>query len=104
MEQTPSTEQKPKRKVIKFLGKIFRPVFRAGVKLLPGGGALVELVQNLFAEFRKTEKQHSYLSIVIQVVGISAIIYAFITKQITIDQLLQLLNSIPNALPETSTN
>lgn len=92
-------EQKEKQKP-KFFKRIFsglKPVFRGVVKSLPLGNVAIEIFDNVKKEVKEntTPKQHSYISIFIQLVCIALIIYAFSTKQITIEQVLQLLNFDP---------
>jgi len=76
-----------------FVKNIVAPVVRGALKTVPGGGIAVEVVNNYLHE--KTEeapvKPHNYLSIAVQVIGIAAIVWAFYTKAITIEQLLSLL-------------
>jgi hypothetical protein len=75
----------------KIVKNIIAPVVRGAIKTIPGGGIAVELIQNIGKD--KEEKPHHYLSIIIQVLGIAAIIYAFYTKAITVDVFLDLLRS-----------
>jgi hypothetical protein len=75
----------------KFVRNYIAPFVRGVAKTIPGGGIAVELIQNIGKE--REEKPHHWLSITIQCIGISAIIYAFYTKAITIDIFLELLNS-----------
>jgi hypothetical protein len=70
----------------KFVKKVIAPIVRGTLKTIPGGNIAVEIFQNF-----QGEKRHNYLSISIQIIGILAIIYAFITKAISIEQLLTLL-------------
>lgn len=77
----------------------FGALIRGGLKTIPGIGPIVELIKNVKAErFNKdnpgAEKDlpHNYWSITIQVLGIAAIIYAFVTHAITIDDLLRLIH------------
>lgn len=91
---------KEKKPFLKTLGDICRGVFKA----LPIGNVLVELAQNKKAKNLVTEEikdeagnvikrelPHSYVSIVVQLLCIAGIVYAFYTKQIDITKLLNLL-------------
>lgn len=75
----------------KLVKNILGPLFRATTKILiPPLGTGIEIVKNLITP--KGEKlPHSWTSIVIQIIGWAAIIYAFGTKMITLDDFLRLL-------------
>jgi hypothetical protein len=98
------------KKVLNFL----KTLLRAGVKSFPIGNAIVEAVENRKSRKAiekavetgnllegspkvkmvdgKPENPHDYLSIAFQLLIVSAIVYAFATKQITIEKLIELLN------------
>lgn len=88
------TEQTTKPKFLKRVFNFLKPVVRGAVKTLPLGGAVIELVDNITKEFKGDKKKHSYASILIQLTGLGLIVYAFVTKQVTIEDVLQLLNSL----------
>lgn len=85
-----------------FKGKFFQnfliPALRGVVKSLPMGNAITEVVQNVQdannkdAPILSKDLQHNYYSIITQILCVGAIIYAFYTHAITIDQLLNLLS------------
>jgi len=93
--------------ILKFLGTILR----AGVKSVPVGNVIVEAIENRKALKKiKSEgwlegelklktvdglptKPHNWISIAIQLIITGSVIYAFFTKQITIDKLIELLNN-----------
>lgn len=91
-----------------FLKKLIKsivqsPIVRGIVKSLPGGNLLYEVgenvVGNVVNEIAKTKelipreiKPHNWISILIQAVGIGLLLYAFFTKQISIQEVLNLLN------------
>ena len=74
------------KKILNFL----KPVLRGAVKSLPGGNVITEVVDNIKAQ--KEDKPHNWYSITIQVLCIAAIIYAFVSKSITIEDFLRLIN------------
>jgi hypothetical protein len=75
----------------KFVKNIIAPIVRGTLKTIPGGSVAVELVQNFQNKTEGKRPKHHWLSITIQTIGIAAIIWAFYTKAITVEQLLQLL-------------
>lgn len=93
--------------ILKFLGTILR----AGVKSVPVGNAIVEAIENRKANRAikkgmsidetvkyksvdgKPEKPHDWLSIAVQLIITGSVIYAFFSKQIPIDKLIELLNN-----------
>jgi xanthine/uracil permease len=75
----------------KFVKNILAPIVRGAVKTIPGGGIAVELIQNIGKE-NQEKKPHHWLSITIQILGIAAIIYAFLTKAITVEAFIELIN------------
>jgi hypothetical protein len=86
-----SNNTKPK-KVLQFL----KAIFRGFLKSVPFGNVAVEIADNVTANSGDAEKPHHYMSIIIQVICLAAVIYAFITKQITVEDLLRLLNHAPS--------
>lgn len=76
-----------------FFNKVLAPIFRGVVKTIPFGTVIVEVTENLLKKEDK-KKPHHYLSIVIQFIVIAAIVYAFLSKQITIEQVLYYLNYV----------
>ena len=74
---------------MKKLKSILKPVLRGAIKTIPYGNVAVEFFQNWKAENKLGEsKPHNYVSMVTQILGWSALIYAFYTHVITLDQLL----------------
>jgi len=75
----------------KFSKKILGPLLRGSIKtLIPPLGTVIEVVKNVITP--KGEKApHSWNSIVIQIICWGAIIYAFGTKMITLDDFLALI-------------
>lgn len=83
-----------------FIKNIAAPVFRGILKSVPFGGIIVEGVTNIKSEFENKNKTdvsedktlpHNWISILVQLLCVIGIAYAFITKQITIEQFLDLL-------------
>ena len=86
---------------------ILKAIFRGVVKSFPIGNVIVETIQNYKAKpllnvepseqaeiVNKTEKPHNWVSIAVQLLITAGIVYAFATKQITIDKLIELLNGL----------
>lgn len=83
--------------------KTFLTIGRGVLKSLPIGNILVELSQNKKAKLLaepikdengneiKPELPHNYISIIIQILCVTAIVYAFVTEKIDIHKLLNLL-------------
>ena len=65
-----------------------KPVVRGAIKSLPLGNVAVEIAGNIKANKNETAKPHNWKSIVTQVIVIGAIVYAFATHLITLDQLI----------------
>jgi hypothetical protein len=73
---------------------IINAILRGALKTMPGVGAGIELVKNVKHELRYGETKplpHNYTSITVQLVGVACIVYAFVTKLITIQDVLTLL-------------
>jgi len=81
-----------------------KAVFRGLVKSVPLGNTLIEIADNYKSKpilnidseeqkkvFENIEKPHDWTSIIIQVIITSSIIYAFVTKQISIEKLIELI-------------
>ena len=79
----------------KLFKNILVPVLRGAVKTIPGGGIVVELVKNISHSVKEKKEgdkqQHNWISILTQLTGIALIVYAFVKKLITIEQVLQFL-------------
>lgn len=78
-----------------------KAVLRGALKSLPFGNVVDEVIQNTKSNIESEilenglpskEIPHNWISITIQFIGIAAIIYAFLNKQITIEQLIDLIN------------
>lgn len=98
---------KPKIKLFKRIGNIVRPIIRGALKSIPILNPVIEIIENFRNEaITKNEgleiKKHNYLSILIQFICVGAVVYAFATKQITIEDVLKLLKFNNNV--EGSTN
>lgn len=65
---------------------IVKAAGRGVIKSIPGGNVAIEVVNSI-----KGEKKHNYWSIITQALCVGAIVYAFATKLITLDDLLRLL-------------
>jgi len=92
----------------KICQKVIFPIGRGIIKAFPGGAIAVEIAQNLTApktetviqgEATATPAPHKWLSIAFQLISLAAVVYAFITKSITIDELLHYLNFTPIPTP-----
>lgn len=82
------------------LKKFIGPVLRGVLKSVPFGGVIVEAATNIQTEIQNKnttdiseakELPHNWLSITIQVITLLGIIYAFVSKQITIETFISLL-------------
>lgn len=85
------------------------PIVRGVVKSLPGGNLLYEVgenvVGNVVNEIAKSKeikprdiKPHNWVSMAVQFICISLILYAFFTHQITIKDVLHLLGYNQNTI------
>ena len=83
---------------------ILKAVFRGVVKSFPLGNVIIETVNNFKAKpliniepreqadvIKQIEKPHNWVSISTQLIIIGAIVYAFATKQIDLNQLIDIL-------------
>lgn len=99
-------KEKPVKRLFKKIGKVIKPILRGALKSIPILNPIIEITENIRSEVKNQNsgevKKHNYISITIQIICVIAIIYAFATKQITVDQLLQLLNF--NAGDQTISN
>ena len=78
---------------------ILKAIFRGIVKSVLIGNVIIEAIDNAKAKntidlttseiVEKVEKPHNWISIVTQLIIIAAIVYAFITKQITVEELIK---------------
>lgn len=82
------------------LKNIFAPVLRGVVKSLPFGSVIVETATNIQTEIQNKnttdvseskELPHNWVSIAVQLLALIGIVYAFVSKQITIETFLSLL-------------
>ena len=69
---------------------VLKPIIRGVVKTIPFGNTAVEIADNIKAE-KDAPKPHNWYSIAMQILGIGAIVYAFATKMITIQELLDMI-------------
>lgn len=93
-----TTNTPRKRPVLNFLKKFFgNPLVRGPLKTLPGGNVLYEIGESVqhFIDKRngklaaETPAPHNVVSQLLQLIGILGIIYAFMNKWITIEDLLR---------------
>jgi hypothetical protein len=81
------------KKVFVFL----KPILRGAIKSLPFGNAVVEIGESIKETVDNVKKDsakpltHNWLSIAVQIIGMAVIIYAFFTKAITIEQVLEFI-------------
>ena len=82
------------------IGKFIAPVLRGVLKSVPFGGIVVESINNIKTEIENKnttdvseakELPHNWISITVQILCLIGIVYAFISKQITIEQFLEYL-------------
>ena len=79
----------------KLFNNILIPVIRGAAKSVPLVGTGLEIAQNIAASKEGAAPEdlpHDWKSILFQIISVGAIIYAFATHAITIDQLLKFLN------------
>lgn len=77
-----------------FVKNILAPVLRGSIQTLPFGGVAVQAMRNIKHELNEDKEggaPHNYVSMAIQFVGLALITYAFISKQLTIEQVLSLI-------------
>tara|TARA_R110000868_G_scaffold308_2_gene2553 strand:- start:1016 stop:1297 length:282 start_codon:yes stop_codon:yes gene_type:complete len=81
------------KKVFTFL----KPILRGAIKSLPFGNAVVEIGESIKESVDNVKNDsakpltHNWLSIAVQIIGMAVIIYAFFTKAITIEQVLEFI-------------
>ena len=82
------------------IGKFVAPVLRCVLKSVPFGGIVVESINNIKTEIENKnttdvseakDLPHNWISITVQILCLIGIVYAFISKQITIEQFLEYL-------------
>lgn len=82
------------------IGKFIAPVLRGVLKSVPFGGIVVESINNIKTEIENKnttdvseakELPHNWISITVQILCLIGIVYAFVSKQITIEQFLEYL-------------
>lgn len=66
---------------------ILKPVIRGAIKSLPMGNVITEVIAN--AKDNTGVKPHNWVSIGIQFLCVGAIVYAFATHAISLDELLK---------------
>lgn len=103
------TDKKQKRR--KFFSELisgFKPIVRGVVKSIPLGNVLIEIIDNAKGKILNPEKiqvndntsevvntkPHQWRSIIFQLLIVSAIIYALYTRQIDINQFINLIQSL----------
>ena len=81
------------KKVFTFL----KPILRGAIKSLPFGNVVVEIGESIKETVENNNNDlakpltHNWLSIAVQIIGMAVIIYAFFTKAITIEQVLEFI-------------
>lgn len=82
------------KKLITFV----KPILRGAIKTVPFGNAAIEIgtsikeaIQSKKDPLNSTTPTHDWKSMLTQVVILGIIVYAFATKMITIDQVMQYL-------------
>ena len=86
---------------------ILKAIARGVVKSFPLGNVVIETINNFKAKplinieaneqseiISKIEKPHNWISIATQSVIIAALIYAFVTKQIDLNKLIEILSGL----------
>ncbi len=83
-------EIKPNKGVVgKILNGIFNnPLSRGIIKSLPFGNVAYEIGENISNSKDENSKSHSAISLAAQIIFLGLIVYAFFTKQITIEDVL----------------
>lgn len=93
-----------------FLKGVFKGVFKGAVKSLPFGNIITEVIENVTTNqgnevlrgaisdesVKNIDKITFYVSLTIQLICVTGIVYSFLTKQITIEELLNYLNYSKN--------
>lgn len=80
-----------------FLKKLFSAIFKGAIKSVPFGGVAIEVLDT-FVKSNENEKDplilkvQKWAQIVTQVILLVCIFYSFFTKQLTIDELIKLVN------------
>ena len=81
--------------------KIIIPAFRGLLKSAPGVGAVIEAVKNIRTSIKnansvdKPEKlPHNWVSILAQLIGLTAIAVAYFKGALTLENLLELLKGL----------
>lgn len=80
-----------------FLKKLFAAIFKGAVKSVPFGGVAIEVLDTFIKTDEKENdpyliKVQKWAQIVTQIILLICIFYSFLTKQITIDELIKLVN------------
>lgn len=91
-----------KRPLLKALKGLFNiPIVRGLIKTVPGGNLGYEIADTVkyYIDKRKgnvdaqTPPPHNAVSQLLQLIGIAAIVYAFLNRWITVEDLLRFLNT-----------
>jgi hypothetical protein len=79
--------------------KIIFGVFRGLLRTNPAGNAVIDIVENVTAVIKKKndagqkiELPHSWSAIIVEVVGVACIIYAFNSGIISVEQVKAIVN------------
>lgn len=78
------------KKILSFL----KPIVRGVVKSIPGGNVVTEIADNIKSKKDDNANTHNWWSISMQVLCVAAIVYAFVSKTITIEDLIRLLKGV----------
>jgi hypothetical protein len=87
-------------------GKVILRNLRGLIRINPAGNAAIDIVENIATIFKnkkglgenKIQLPHSWNAILVEIIGVGIIIYAYYTKIITVEQLKQFVELILNNL------
>lgn len=81
------------------LGRFFTGFVKGAVRSLPLGNALVDGIENVSLKKEDGTRPHSWIAIAAEIAFVGLVIYAFITKMITVDDLLKYLLPLFSDVP-----
>lgn len=87
-------EQKPKRKIFKRILEFIPRILKGAFESIPVVGPIINAAENISAEFKGKEKKHDYVRVIVGAVCMIGVVYAFLTKMITVEDLIDLLNKV----------
>lgn len=96
MQEKEQNKENKENKLKRFFKRVFQSAIVKGVvKSFPFGGVIYEIADEVKNQKNEENKKASnWFSITVTVLCLVGIIYAFITKQITIENMIELLKSI----------